>query len=53
MKAAVETTSWLVVNWVGETVGQMAACWDEGMLVMRIGSSVDETAEEAASERAG
>ena len=53
VKMAVDTACWLVMNWVGEMVGQMAACWDERMVVMRFGSSVDKMAEGAASERAG
>ena len=53
VKVAVETASWMVVNWVDDMVGQVAACWNERMVVMRVGSSVDEMAEEAALDRAG
>ena len=50
---AVDTACWLVMNWVGEMVGQMVVCWDKRMVVMRFGPSVDDMAEGAASERAG
>ena len=34
-------------------VGEMAACWDKRMVVMMVGSSVDEMVEEVALKRDG
>ena len=53
MKVAVETTCWLATNRGGKMIGQIAACWDKRMVVMRVGSSVDEIAEKTVVERAG
>ena len=50
-KVAVKMAGWFIVNWVDKMVGQMAACWDDMMVVTRVGLSADEMAEKMAVQR--